>query len=317
MFFFTGDTDSVLWDIWPGRVAHEDPNLMREAFEFSEKASTELSSLFPSPNKLEFEKCMSPFMLFDKKRYSGLLYSADLGPERPKKVENKGIQVVRRDTVEYVRDTMTEIIHAVLYDHSILKAATIARTSTENLFENRVDISKLIMSKKVASSYKTQATWRDGTKSQVVITPHGEWTCEDKGTRGESKVVPGKPWELTCESEPRGTATLTHPHVHVMHLIDQRCPGSGPCIGERVKYVFVENRRAKLQIERARDPEWVAENKTEKLDSLYYFEHCLRKPIESIFCIVYDDPYKVLFADLHRRALNVYGKQTSIKSFFI
>lgn len=312
-----GDTDSVFWDLWPNVSIIDDPSIIKRAFDYCNHAAATLSEFFPAPNKLEFEKCMCPFILFDKKRYSGLLYSADLGPEKPKKIDHKGIQLVRRDTIDYVKRCMASVIDSIMYDKSIIKASRIAREFVDDLLNHRVPLDQLIISKKINSSYKTQATWIDGSKAQVAITPHGVWqTVAPPHQSGKSTVVPGKKWNLLNNGgNIIGTVTLTHPHVHVMQRIDNRCPGGGPSIGDRVKYVFVQNRSAILQIERAEDVEW-AQHKNMAVDSLYYFEHCLLKPLESIFCIYYQDPYKTLFRDYHMKALNKYNKQPSIGSYF-
>lgn len=117
------NTDSVFWDLWPGQTIHQNPNLVKEAFRYCEDAAEKLSELFPDPNKLEFEKVFCPLLLFGKKRYSGQLYSADLGPEKPKKIDNKGLQLVRRDSIPFLKSLMNDVLQTIHKEFSHYKAS--------------------------------------------------------------------------------------------------------------------------------------------------------------------------------------------------
>jgi DNA polymerase elongation subunit (family B) len=83
-----------------------------------------------------------------------------------------------------------------------------------------------------------------------------------------------------------GQLTLPQPHVHVMHKIEQRTPGAGPRIGDRVRYVFVDNKDtvSDLQIARAEDPVWAQENGL-RPDACYYFEHSVKPPLEAVLAL--------------------------------
>ena len=62
-----GDTDSVMIKFGAGDVAATMP--------LAEKAAEEVSKIFPSPVCLEFEKIYWPYLLMNKKRYAGLLWT--------------------------------------------------------------------------------------------------------------------------------------------------------------------------------------------------------------------------------------------------
>jgi len=62
-----GDTDSVMINFGPPTVA--------EAMPLALKAADEVSKIFPPPIKLEFEKVYFPYLLMNKKRYAGLLWT--------------------------------------------------------------------------------------------------------------------------------------------------------------------------------------------------------------------------------------------------
>jgi DNA polymerase delta subunit 1 len=85
------------------------------------------------------------------------------------------------------------------------------------------------------------------------------------------------------------------PHVYVARKILQR-RGFPISSGSRVPYVFIEdklNPQAK-QATKAEDPEY-AETHGLVIDRLYYVDHQLRKPMESLFEPVCDNPGKDIF----------------------
>ena len=48
---------------------------VEEAMPLATKAADEVSNIFPPPIKLEFEKVYFPYLLMNKKRYAGLLWT--------------------------------------------------------------------------------------------------------------------------------------------------------------------------------------------------------------------------------------------------
>jgi DNA polymerase delta subunit 1 len=88
-----GDTDSVMVKFGTSdRV--EAMRLGKEAAEF-------VSTLFVKPIKLEFEKIYHPYLLMNKKRYAGMYWT---NPDKPDKMDAKGIETVRRDNCALVQD---------------------------------------------------------------------------------------------------------------------------------------------------------------------------------------------------------------------
>jgi DNA polymerase delta subunit 1 len=312
-----GDTDSVFWDLWPDKQVQHNPDIVSEAFKFCEAASKELSENFKTPNKLEFEKVYCPLLLFEKKRYSGLLYSADLGPTKPKKIENKGLQVVRRDTIEYVKTCMDSILKVIHYDKSVLKATQLAKRMVEDLFNGKVPLDQLIFSKKINSQYKVQLQRDNGSKEQIVINPMGTWHYPLKGGKGTLLPVAGKPWNVLDHlGVGIGTVVVTHPHVHILWKQEERCPGSGARPGDRVNYVFVENTNSTLQYTKAEDYHFAME-KAMPIDTIYYYTNALKSPLETIFQLFFDDVHEKLFGSFYRKAVNKSRKQPEISNFFV
>ena len=62
-----GDTDSVMVNFGFGDVAETRPK--------AEKVAEEVTKIFPAPVKLEFETVYFPYLLMNKKRYAGLLWT--------------------------------------------------------------------------------------------------------------------------------------------------------------------------------------------------------------------------------------------------
>jgi DNA polymerase delta subunit 1 len=312
---FVRDTDSVFWDLWPKQSIQGNPNLVIEAFAFCENAVKTISKHFKIPNKLEFEKVFCPLLLFEKKRYSGLLYSADLGPTKPKKIENKGLQIVRRDTIEYVKICMEKLLQIIHYDKSVLKATQLAKQMVEDLFNGKVPLEQLVLSKKINSKYKVQLLRKNGQKEQIVINPMGTWTSIISGAYGTFVPVAGQPWNVLDQSKrPIGLINVTHPHIHVLWKQEQRCAGSGPRPGDRVKYVFLHG-AGSLQYTKAEEYDF-AKEKQLPLDTLYYYTNALKSPMETIFQVFFEDVHEKLFAQSFLKAVNRSRKQPDLLHFF-
>lgn len=73
---------------------------LSECMRLGEEAAEFVSETFTKPIRLEFEKCYWPYLLMNKKRYAGLLWT---GTEQYDKMDTKGIETVRRDNCLLVR----------------------------------------------------------------------------------------------------------------------------------------------------------------------------------------------------------------------
>lgn len=242
-----GDTDSVMVIFKTGKET--DGDMIKESFRMGKEAASRISSTFKNPIELEFEKCYYPYLLFSKKRYAGLMYT---NPDKPDYIDAKGIQLVRRDNTQFVKEVSSHILNLIMYERKVLDAMEYVQDQAYKLLRNEIPIDKLIVSKTLSKEYKN-----------------------DK-----------------------------QPHLEVARKMKARLPGSEPKCGERVPYVFIEipknvanpNQKV-LQYEKAEDPEYVKVNKL-TLDVMYYLEHSLSSPIESVFSLFIDNPGKTLFSDV-------------------
>lgn len=129
---------------------------MEEAFRLGETSAETITSIFRPPIELEFEKCYSPLLLFTKKRYCGLMFAAETGPERAKKIDVKGISIVRRDTTPFVASVLQTMIEKIMYEKDVQGAIDHVERETQRLLDQRVPIDQLVLSKTLRTGYKNE-----------------------------------------------------------------------------------------------------------------------------------------------------------------
>ena len=149
-----GDTDSVMveFDV-QGRKGQD---AIDYSWELGEQASEQCSKLFKAPNDLELEKVYCPYFLYSKKRYAAKMYEKKGAKVVFKKIDVKGLQVVRRDTCMYVRGVLKHLLDLVLNSEDPRPAIEYARTSAKALLKGKVDSKELTMSKQLGADYKTR-----------------------------------------------------------------------------------------------------------------------------------------------------------------
>ena len=132
----------------------------QEAIEYSwiqgELAAEQCTKLFKAPNDLELEKVYCPYFLYSKKRYAAKMYEKKGDKVVFKKIDVKGLQVVRRDTCPYVRNVLQKLLDKVLNSEDPRPAIEYARDSARTLLKGKVDSNELIMSKQLSAEYKTK-----------------------------------------------------------------------------------------------------------------------------------------------------------------
>ena len=132
-----GDTDSVMVDFG------KEVSLAR-SMELGEEAAGQVTKLFPTPVKLEFEKCYLPYLLMNKKRYAGLLWT---NPDNYDKIDAKGIESVRRDNCPLAANLVQKVLKTILLERSVDNAVRYVKQVISDLLMNRLDVSHLVISK--------------------------------------------------------------------------------------------------------------------------------------------------------------------------
>jgi DNA polymerase delta subunit 1 len=147
-----GDTDSVMveFDV-QGRKGQD---AIDYSWKLGEQAAEQCTKLFKAPNDLELEKVYSGYFLYSKKRYAGRLYEKKGDAVVFKKIDIKGLQVVRRDSCPYVRDTLKSLLDLMLNSSDPTPVIAFAREAARKLMAGDVPTEKLLMSKQLASEYK-------------------------------------------------------------------------------------------------------------------------------------------------------------------
>ncbi|KAF8569017.1 hypothetical protein P879_01372 [Paragonimus westermani] len=136
-----GDTDSVMCRFGVNTVA--------EAMELGRKAAEVISTRFPHPIRLEFEKVYFPYLLINKKRYAGLYFTK---PDHYDKMDCKGIETVRRDNSPLVANLISACLERILINRDPDSAITYAQGVISDLLCNRIDISQLVISKELTKT---------------------------------------------------------------------------------------------------------------------------------------------------------------------
>lgn len=165
-----GDTDSVYC------VFDHIGKDTKALWEYCEKVSKEISSLFLKPMKLEFEGTIYwRFLTLTKKRYMSIECSKD--GVVSKKIKKKGVLLARRDNSNFVRSVYEQCVMQIF---ERVDKETIIRSIIDNLdklFSNSYNYKDFIITKSVGATTITE----DG---HVIVNPISNL----KGMVGDYKV---------------------------------------------------------------------------------------------------------------------------------
>ena len=161
------ETESHHFGVMPGKlVVHNTDSVMvkfpcmspEQAHELSKFLEEECTKTFVPPMRLEYENLFSVYLLENKKRYAGKVWSPNID-ETPTTVI-KGLCVKRRDFPTIVQDGLNGILDILLGggEGAPLKALEFIETILENLGTNQVAIEQLCITKELnrgIDAYKT------------------------------------------------------------------------------------------------------------------------------------------------------------------
>ena len=136
-----GDTDSVMVKFGYDSVA--------ETMPMAVKAAAEVSAIFPDPVCLEFEKVYFPYLLMNKKRYAGLLWTE---PDKYDKLDAKGLETVRRDNCLLVRQMVDTCLRRIIIERDVPGAIDYAKGTIAKLLQGKIDISMLVITKSLSKA---------------------------------------------------------------------------------------------------------------------------------------------------------------------
>lgn len=161
------NTDSIMVDFNVQNI--------KDTTELGHKISKELSSLFPPPLQIEFEKCYVKYFLVSKKRYAGYKYK-----ENGNHVfDIKGLASTRRDSFPYFKKTFNDVIHNIMNGKTHKEIVEFVFDSIYKLITRQIPIEELIMSGEVAKTYKNTSNcpmklFVDNMKRDGIIIEPGQ-----------------------------------------------------------------------------------------------------------------------------------------------
>jgi DNA polymerase elongation subunit (family B) len=150
-----GDTDS-LFVSFPSKKSSGSSNSttelekIYESIDIATEAGDNISKQLKPPHNLGFEKCISPFILMSRKRYTGLYYTS----KSPKKYMNTmGFVLKRRDNALIVKEIVGNAIKMILYQKDIHGSIKYIREAIMNMLNGNYPIDKFIITKTLRSTY--------------------------------------------------------------------------------------------------------------------------------------------------------------------
>jgi DNA polymerase elongation subunit (family B) len=154
-----GDTDSLFIEINPRNPETGERLEGREAIqatiEITEEAGHFITKALKKPHDFEFDKAFYPFIIFSKKRYVGNMYEENADDYVQKSM---GIATKRRDYAPIVKTIYGGAIKILLANkgsNPVGDAADFVKKWVNDLMDNKVSLSQLMLTKSLRSEYKT------------------------------------------------------------------------------------------------------------------------------------------------------------------
>jgi len=228
-----GDTDSIFCKFRNKNENNEDvygKDALPYAIKNGEHVELNIKKHLPYPQKLNYEKCLYPFILFTKKRYVGNLYEKDVNHFKQKSM---GIVLKRRDNANIVKKIFGGVIDIILNNQDLELSIKFLREELQDLVDGKTDMKDLILSKTLRGFYKDP-----------------------------SKIA----------------------HKVLADKIAIRDPGNKPSVNDRIQYIYIKVKEAKLQGDKIETPEYINENKLQP-DYLHYITNQIMKPILQLYVL--------------------------------
>ncbi len=261
-----GDTDSVMVRFKEAEPTEEG---MKLSWKLAEEAADYVTNVTFGPYpavELEAEKVYWPYLIFDrKKRYIGRTF---LHPDKPPKIDCKGVELVRRDNSQYLRDTYQATVNNMmpLSGPALTKIEVLNNIRAEvggslaKLQKNEIPLEKFLVTKSLKKTYKNP------NLPHVVLADKIRKRILD----GEMMVQPPRP-------------------------------------GDRISYVIIQTNNTKDKLcDKTEDISWVKQ-KNKKIDREYYVTNQLMKPFNQLVKPFgsLDDIWEKALHDLKRQRLRV------------
>lgn len=127
------------------------------------EVAARVEALLPRPLEFEFEKTFSAILLFKKKNYAGYRYDAKdniiLEKNGQPKLFSSGIEIVRRDKFNFLKEIQEKIIRITLAatPHADILCLNYLQKKVIDLLEGNIDPSDLTIVRKMGAGYKNDS----------------------------------------------------------------------------------------------------------------------------------------------------------------
>jgi DNA polymerase delta subunit 1 len=143
-------------------------------------------------------------------------------PDRPDKMDCKGIESVRRDNCGLVRYCVDKMLHLVLEKHDVAGAIEFCKSTIASLLQNKIDISLLIVTK----AYSKEADEYKNPQAHVVLAKRmaqrNPATAPAVGDRIPYVIVKGEKKSKMCERAEDPLYVMDHDiPIDTQYYIDQ------------------------------------------------------------------------------------------------
>lgn len=177
-----GDTDSVMLNF-------NEPDL-EKVFKMAKEISEFVTQRFIKPVALEFEKVYYPYLLINKKRYAGLIYN---NPNTANKIDTKGIETVRRDNCNLVKNVIETCLNKILFEKNVEGAKLYVKNIVRDLYQGKIDLSLLVISKAITKAGDKYASKQAHVELAEKMKKRGDENAANLGNRvGYIMVQKGK-----------------------------------------------------------------------------------------------------------------------------
>jgi len=256
-----GDTDSVFvkyLDVPKDATQEQKVDILSKSMDCGRFVEETVGKFLPWPHKLEYEKLYFPYLLYSKKRYSGVMYEND--PLKYSKVDNKGIILTRRDNAKIVKYIFQGALEYILFKSDPKGAynfitETITKMCNGEFGEDMFKISK---------AYKLTAT---ETHNNAVLE------------RGSGVLKTEQPqMSLIRKRRARGDTSIQY--------------------NDRINFMFIKiskeiekelllktGKKALTQGDRVEDPEYIRAHPEIQIDYSHYISNQITNPLIDLMAI--------------------------------
>jgi DNA polymerase elongation subunit (family B) len=295
-----GDTDSCM--------IRFNTNNPADTFKIGKIASAEVSKTFPPPVEMAFECVYGKFLLLSKKRY--IAYTININGEVESQTK-KGVVLKRRDNTHYLKQVYGDFIEDIMNRKTESDIFYNLYMNINKLFTRQVDAKDLCISKSIGDviGYAKKAVMpkKEGDKSTSWMNKNKKkegitfFLGHERNTDPNLKDINGKMLKFKPLANSFGIPTpildpldkrLKYDNAsHLLLALKILSRGDVVPPNTRLQYVFLDTGvDDELQGNKIEDYTYYKENKRKlnlQLDSFYYYEKQLIKPISEVIDALY------------------------------